>query len=154
SELVQAAYDARPAVSQFVELYRALGLASDISLQHAGVENSEGQESSSTGQQLPTGMADIGRWRERLTMVEGCVCRIETGATGMGTAFLVAPDIVMTAFHNVRPIFDGVEKAENVRVRFDYRVLADGRVTPGLIVGLRSDDWDVDHSPFAPDDAR
>lgn len=145
-DLVQAAYDARPVVPQFVELYQAIGLASDVSLQQAGIKTASAQKSTSLGpdQFIP----DIGRWRERLASVSACVCRIEIGTRIMATGFLVAPDIVATCYHVMESVFDGRETPENVRIRFDYRVDATD-VTPGRIVQLHPGDWKVSHSPYS-----
>lgn len=68
----------------------------------------------------------------------------------LGTGFLVGPDLVLTNFHVLEPLYGGQWSADRVRFRFDYTVLADGVVVhPGQTYGL-APDWDVDHSRYSP----
>jgi len=39
---------------------------------------------------------DVSRFRDRLALLEGQVCRIEVGGTALGTGFLVDTDRVLT----------------------------------------------------------
>lgn len=147
-DLVRAAYEARPVNTEFAELYQALGLATAVSLQHAGTETSASQKSTALGPgQLTTGLADIAQWRERLATIEACVCRVEVGTSAMGTGFLVGPDLVLTAYHVVAPLFTARQSAKKVRFRFDYRVLG-GEVAPGVILELHPTAWDIDYCPY------
>jgi hypothetical protein len=70
----------------------------------------------------------------------------------MGTRLLVAPDIVLTSYHVVEPVFTGGQNAANVRVRFDYIVLAGGEVRTGVVVDLHRSHWDIDHSSCTADE--
>jgi Trypsin-like peptidase domain len=70
----------------------------------------------------------------------------------MGTGLLVAPDIVLTSYHVVEPVFTGGQNAANVRVRFDYIVLAGGEVRTGVVVELHRSQWDIDHSSCTADE--
>ncbi len=79
-------------------------------------------------------------WRERLGEIEPWVCRIEIlGAhpNGIGTGFLIGPDLVVTARHVVEKVIDGTHPADNVRARFDYRATrASTTVREGTAVPL------------------
>jgi hypothetical protein len=65
---------------------------------------------------------------------------------GTGTAFLVAPDILLTAHHN---LWHRRERADEIDVEFDFERSTQGttlassvvRVDPSLFVGSAADDW-------------
>jgi hypothetical protein len=143
TDLVRTLYAARPNVPELAEIYEALGLATEVALQQAGAQTGAVQQSTAIGaEQLTDKPVDIGRWRERLTQIETCVCRVETDFGVQGTGFLVAPDLVLTCHSVLRDV--GTNGAR-VRVRFDYRV-TDGEVMSGIIVPTDADQWLVDHS--------
>jgi V8-like Glu-specific endopeptidase len=71
------------------------------------------------------------RWRDASFLYKGAqrlraVCRVETESDGLGTGFLVAPDLVLTNSHVLAfaPGNDPETQAANLRFRFGY--IADG----------------------------
>ena len=89
-------------------------------------------------------------WRAHLGEVEGRVCRIDipaSGTEGVGTGFLVGPDLVLTCHHVVKDVIDGTYAPADVIVRFDYRRSADGKmVNFGTEFHLAAN-WVVDSAP-------
>lgn len=105
------------------------------------------------------GQIDVGPWRARLADAEARVCRIEIPSAqppDFGTGFLVARDVVMTNWHVMERVIGGLVPPEQVRLRFDYKVLDDGvAVGPGtqhqLVPGGKAD-WLLHESPFSRSD--
>jgi V8-like Glu-specific endopeptidase len=100
-------------------------------------------------------LLDVLVWRIELGKVEGRVCRVECPAgTAQGTGFLVGPDIVITNFHVMQRVISGEWKAEQVALRLDYKVLADGaQVSAGKTFKLAKD-WLVDYSKYSEFDLK
>jgi hypothetical protein len=94
--------------------------------------------------------ADINEWRSRLGVLEAQICRVEIQEGNMATGFLVAPEVVMTAYSVVEE-FIKKGSAPDLVCRFDYRTLPDGQIYQGTEVRL-SGDWLVDYSPYDPSD--
>jgi V8-like Glu-specific endopeptidase len=94
---------------------------------------------------------DILRWRSALGEIEGRVCRIEyPSGVARGTGFLIGPNAVMTNYH----VIEGIDKPQDVRLRFDYKVLDDGvAVGKGLVYSLQAN-WLYDASPYSPEDSK
>ncbi len=74
---------------------------------------------------------DVGPWIDRLAMMRMAVCRIEPQPErdtieGYGTGFLVAPDVVMTNYHVASAFWERKDRAERVRLRFDYESAVPG----------------------------
>lgn len=80
---------------------------------------------------------------EKLGAIEGRVCRIEIDRRVRGTGFLVGPSCVMTNYHVMKPVIDGVKRPDSVVCRFDYR---DGFQGTPFTLDL---DWNVHFSPYA-----
>ena len=57
---------------------------------------------------------------ERLSAASSRMPELATTMAGYGTGFLVAPDVVMTNYHVARSFWVGTDRAERVRLRFDY----------------------------------
>ena len=70
-------------------------------------------------------------FRERMSRSERAVCRIELPKPEWGTGFLVGPDTVMTNYHVIEDLEIGVQHRDQVVVRFDYELGADGRPLAG-----------------------
>jgi hypothetical protein len=90
---------------------------------------------------------DVGLWRETMARLEGQVCRVEWNGQGLGTAFLVGPDVVLTNHHVAEVAINDPSRAGALRFRFDHRVLATGQRSDGTLVGLAGSNWLLDHSP-------
>jgi V8-like Glu-specific endopeptidase len=77
------------------------------------------------------GFAQAGIEAEEMAKIIRQVCRIDIAGVPAGTGFLVRPDMVMTAYHVVRPMLqDGSERQGSDRqmkiVFDDYSILSDG----------------------------
>jgi hypothetical protein len=97
---------------------------------------------------------DIVTWRRKLGEIESRVCRIEyPAAKGIGTAFLVGPDLVMTNYHVIEQFLANPALVPQIVVRFDYKVLADGvQVEAGKPYSLAAD-WLVEKQPYSARDS-
>jgi hypothetical protein len=98
-------------------------------------------------------LLDVNAWRTALGAAETRVCRVEltTGAStqGLGTGFLLGPDVVMTNYHVMEKVIDGTITPSRIGLRFDYKVLADsGVINTGRVYRLAAP-WDIDHSPYS-----
>jgi V8-like Glu-specific endopeptidase len=83
--------------------------------------------------------ANLPRMIEGLSRAESAVCRVEVTGFGGGTGFLVGPDLVLTNHHVVTPLIDGEISVSDVRMRFDFKELADGsNFNPGVVVRVDS----------------
>lgn len=128
----------------------------DLSVQVAGVAQADAPERAATpGLQRNVrprlAKLDIQVWVERLTQIERQVCRIEQGERGLGTGFLVGPEVVLTNWH----VVEGAIKSgtlERVACRFDYLRLADTSRQPGVAIPLHADGC-LDARPYAPSEA-
>lgn len=95
---------------------------------------------------------DPAPWRRRLAELERVVGRVELAGQPIGTCFLVGPAHVLTNYHVVAPILEGLESASAVRVRFDYSRHDAGFELPGVTCGLQKDDWCIDHCRYSQGD--
>lgn len=88
--------------------------------------------------------------------VKRCVCRVHILAAegeGFGTGFLVGPDLLLTNYHVMEPVFRDPSSAPNVSFTFDYEILDNGNgIAPGTIIKLARD-FRVADSPYAQADA-
>ena len=141
-DLIREAYQFNPRNAELLKVYQKYGLSPEVSGQAAGVPDA-GLEKT-IKDRLPT--FDFAVWREKMTLVEGRVCRIEIDGRAAGTGFLVGADAVMTNYHVLRSVLVGTTAAAKVNCRFDYKVLADGSRVEGISVGLAVD-WNLDSSP-------
>jgi hypothetical protein len=60
-------------------------------------------------------------WRQMMAVRERAVCRIEIDGQGVGTGFLVGPDLVMTSYHVIAPAEIRAELRRSMIVRFDHK---------------------------------
>jgi Trypsin-like peptidase domain/Effector-associated domain 1 len=133
--------------------YQRFGLAPPVNVQRAGVGVKETPPSDAGLEKAikeSLGYLDVGLWREQLFQLEGRVCRVEVGDGSMGTGFLVGPDVLLTNYHVLQAVIEGTSDAAKVRLRFDYKVLANKRPSDGVLVSLHASDWRVDDSPYTP----
>lgn len=127
--------------------------SADLSIQTAGVAQANAPDRAVTpGLQRNVrprlAKLDIQVWVERLAQIERQVCRIEQGEHGLGTGFLVGPEVVLTNWH----VVEGAIKAGTlgrVACRFDYLRMADTSRQPGVVVTLHADGC-LDARPYAP----
>jgi hypothetical protein len=69
------------------------------------------------------------------------------GQTVYGTAFLIAPDLVITNHHVVAALIDQTVPPAAARFRFDYKQLGGSVLSQGRLYGLHPTGWLVDQSP-------
>jgi hypothetical protein len=70
------------------------------------------------------------------------VCRVEFSGKGVGTGFLVGPDVVLTNYHVIEPILKKQVSPGAVGLRFDHVMHPDSSIPPGTVYGL-ADDWQI-----------
>jgi hypothetical protein len=156
-ELIQVTARANPRNARMQQIYKKYGLAVPVLVQDGGMPKpaSPSDAADSGLEALVTPylkVVDIGLWREKLTSVEGQVCRITLNGAARGTGFLVGPDLVMTNFHVMEPMFKSPASAAGVRCQFDYKQAKDGTQL-GTEVPLHATDWRVDDSPYSKAEA-
>jgi hypothetical protein len=164
-ELIRAAYRERPGNDQVRTIYQKFGLAPTADLQKAGkglIPAPQPVTDFGLEKTVKTYIPDLdfGLWLARLAKLDGRVCRVEVGnkKVTMGTGFLVGPDALLTAYHVLAPVIDAgspaevARLAEAVRFRFDFKQLADGSNSDGVLLGLRAEGWLLDSSPPTPDE--
>ena len=103
------------------------------------------------------GFIDVNQWRTKLARIERKVCSIEIGGEHAGTGFLVGEDLVMTNYHVVEELLGDTPAtpADAVRIRFDFKKSADGKVVnDGVRYRLADADWLVDASPYSEADGK
>lgn len=93
-------------------------------------------------------------WREQLFLHECRVCRVEPRITGPGTGFLVGPDALLTNYHVLKAVIESPKAAKDVLLRFDYRVLANGLKSDGLLVRLHPSDWLIGFGKYSAAEAK
>lgn len=157
-ELIRVAARARLEHPGMQSVYQKYGMAVPVFLQQAGapahaapLPASDGGFQAAVNALLP--LLDVRGWREQLAAMEGRVCRVEVGNGAMGTGFLVGPDAVLTNYHVLQSVLDGTNRADRVRCRFDYQLLADGRKVDGTPLSLHATNWRIDHSEYSPGEA-
>lgn len=99
-------------------------------------------------------LQDVEKWRAGMARIEDYVCRFQVNNTndnnqpfGIGSGFLVAPDVVLTNRHVVDDLLQPLATAP--AAQFDYRASADGAPNPGEVIPLQGgkDDWLIGGSP-------
>jgi hypothetical protein len=103
-------------------------------------------------------LLDVEAWRTALGTAEARVCRIERvhGAItrALGTGFLLGPDVVMTNYHVMEDVINGKLAPDRIRLRFDYKVLANSvAINEGRVHRLAAA-WDIHHSPYSQFDTQ
>jgi hypothetical protein len=157
-DLARAAYLEKPYNDQLRHVYEKFGMAPTVSCQQAGMAmaGAPGHATSSGLEALVCPrlkVVDMHKWREKMAQVEGQVCRIEFNGNAMGTGFLVGPDLVLTNYHVLEGAIEGKLPPALVACRFDYKTLADGSRSEGVVAHLRDSDWCVDYSRYSQAEA-
>ena len=96
---------------------------------------------------------DTSRLADWLVRAERQVCQVRCGSEH-GTGFLVGKDLLLTCYHVVQGHIQGAVKADEVRVRFDYRRDPDGKepaYDAGTWHGIDAN-WEIPSSPFSQAD--
>jgi hypothetical protein len=157
TELVRAAFEAKPSDPGIVKVFQDLGLGTPVLVQPSGAsDNTLTLTTASDFDPATTGVSqrfhDPAVFRQQLARIERQVCRIEVGGVSStsGTGFLVSPNWVLTSRHVVRDVIEGRRPPSAVRCRFDYSLLPNGSTSEGKIVGLFENRWLVDSSPLPP----
>ena len=89
-------------------------------------------------------------WRNLMAARERAVCRVEFPCeTGMGTGFLVGPDLVMTNYHVLELFIVGSRKPSEICCRFGYQTSGDGQPIDMGVAYALADDWLVASSPIS-----
>jgi trypsin-like peptidase/effector-associated domain 1 (EAD1)-containing protein len=90
--------------------------------------------------------SQVEKWRMEMARCEQAVGRVECPEhEGVGSAFLIGPDLVITNYHVVRAIAAARHRTEQVVLRFDYKAFPDGQtLRSGETVRLAAD-WLVAH---------
>ncbi len=94
------------------------------------------------------GTNDLAQFRERIAEIVGRICRVEVDSPrnerGLGTGFLVGPDLLLTSAHLVAALIES-RVPEQARFRFDYVQFGDSSVlSSGTEYRLPVSDWLVD----------
>lgn len=149
-KLVLAARETRPDDLDLIAFAQQVGVAPLGTPEAAGLEKMIVATNASL---------DIMKWRTALGQIEGQVCRVEVNGKGIGTGFLVGPDLVMTNWHVVNGMSGELLPFYPAKalLRFDYKRMADGvALNKGREVRLVSaaGSWLLDHSPWSPMDLR
>ncbi len=153
-ELIRAAYRVNPGNDQVRQVYQKYGLAPELELQRAGqalpisaLPLTDGGLEKTVKKYIPAVDGEL--WRRQWSEMEGRVCRVELNdARGsMGTGFLVGPEAVLTNYHVLASVLADPMAAAAVQFRFDYKVLRNGTVSEGVLVGPRETGWLLDKSP-------
>ena len=135
-------------------VYEKFGMAPTVSCQEAGiaVAGAPGRVTASGLEAIVRPrlkVIDMGVWRDNMAQVESRVCRVEFNGNAIGTGFLVGPDLVLTNYHVLEGPIEGKLPSAQVACRFDYKALADGSRSEGVVVGLHDPDWCVDSSRYS-----
>ncbi|BAJ62818.1 trypsin-like peptidase domain-containing protein [Anaerolinea thermophila] len=149
--LISAVRRAHPYHPALVEISRRFGLAPTVTIQHsdkAPRPASSQRLEKILRNNLP--FLDPARWREQMVRIEQQVCRIEMNLNPRGTGFLIAPDWVMTAYHVVQEIHQGLIAPQQVRVRFQHLLPPHQAVPAAGEEFALAKDWLVDWSPPSP----
>ena len=151
-DLVRVLARARPRKGSMQQIYKKYGMAIPVLVQEAGAavpaSPTDAADGGLEGLVRPhLSFADFGVWRERMTRVEGQVCRITLGGAARGTGFLVGPDAILTNYHVLEPVLEEPRTATGVTCQFDYKELAD-RSRTETPVGLHATDWLIDACPY------
>lgn len=94
--------------------------------------------------------ANVEEWRARMSQSELAVCRVEIPVnSGIGTGFLLGPDVAMTNYHVMKDVIEQSTQASSVVLRFDYKTLKDGTTMRKGQEYRFAADWLIDSSPVS-----
>lgn len=156
-DLVAAARESRPRNAALMAFSQQFGLAPEglpeFSSPRSGVAELPVNAGLETMVRMSNRFLNVQLWLDRLGEITGQVCRVDIKGEGMGTGFLVGPDLVMTNYHVVEQAITGENgiAPSDVSLRFDFKMLSDGRtINSGSVFALAAGDWLMDSSPPNP----
>ncbi len=88
-------------------------------------------------------------WSQRMHQQWLAVCLIvfdDPLSKAQGTGFLVSPNLVMTAYHVMQPVFEGTVDPRKVALRFDYRETVNRATSQHWPEYHLAPDWSIDFS--------
>jgi hypothetical protein len=88
-------------------------------------------------------------WAQRMRQQELAVCLIlfeDPLPKAQGTGFLVGPDLVMTTYHVMQPVYEGNVDPRKVTLRFDYKETVDKMGKQDQPEYCLASDWSIDFS--------
>lgn len=121
-----------------------------------GLELSPGPPAGFTLEKLvdaSKGFTDIRQWSQGLWEIERRICAVEIAGKKKGTGFLIGPSTILTNYHVVGPVHQGVYNPSNLKARFDYKRTRDGHTLDGTTFPVAEPGWLVDHAPTSPLDS-
>jgi hypothetical protein len=81
------------------------------------------------------------------------MCRVDVDEVGVGTGFLIGPDVVLTNHHVVRRAIDGAVSPTRVSCLFDFKVAEDQVLSNGSRCSLvDGEKWTLGFSPHSAHD--
>ncbi|MGB8859942.1 MAG: effector-associated domain EAD1-containing protein, partial [Ilumatobacteraceae bacterium] len=96
---------------------------------------------------------DVAFWRGQLSKLEWSMCRIDVDSVGVGTGFLIGPDVVLTNHHVVSSAIAGKLSPSRVSCLFDYKVAENQVLSAGTRVSLADGGaWTLGSSPHSAHD--
>ncbi len=155
-DLIREAYLYNPRNPSLFDVYQKYGSPPEVVVQAAGVPESPTPPLSvglERAVRLNVPGFNFAVFRDKLAQIESRVCRVEIGGQPVCTGFLVGPAAVLTAYSGLRDVLERGRPAADVACRFDFTLLAQGRVKEGLVVPVHPTDGLLDSSPFAPAEA-
>src|SRR5262249_20806902 len=149
----RAAYRVNPGHDKIRAVYQKFGLAPQAEVQQAGkvllpeLPVTDGGLEKTVKKHIEAVGGEQGRVPKARPGKGVCRVELNDAAGYMGTGFLVGPEAVLTNQHVLASVLADPKAAAAVRFRFDYKVLRDGTVSEGVLVGPHPTDWLLDQSP-------
>jgi Trypsin-like peptidase domain/Effector-associated domain 1 len=96
---------------------------------------------------------DVAVWRAQLSKLEWCMCRVDVDDVGMGTGFLIGPDVVLTNHHVVRKAIDAAVSPTRLSCLFDFKYAENQVLSNGNRYSLvDGENWKLGFSPHSTHD--
>lgn len=90
---------------------------------------------------------NVAPWKQKMSISELPVCRIDIGGTPNGTGFLVGPDLLITNYHVLQDVFAHPSQRDTVVLNFDYKTDANGMpIDEWPKFRLKTQDWWLSYS--------
>jgi Effector-associated domain 1/Trypsin-like peptidase domain len=136
NDLVREAQRYNPGNAELGKIYEKYGFAPKINVIDQGSPLSAVDAKPSSGgleKIIRSGnpSLDMAVWRTRLSEVEVRICRVDINHAPAGTGILVGPQTVLTNYHVVKDVIEGLRPLSSVTCLFDFKVLVDGTTSAG-----------------------